>query len=483
MFAVNFQAVFYQLVDLLFDYLDKAMERYKVIKELGDGTYGSVWKALNQQTHEIVAIKKMKRKYYIWEECINLREVKSLRKLNHPNIIKLKEVIRENNELFFIFEYMECNLYQIMKDRSTPFSETEIIKFCYQILQGLSYMHRNGYFHRDLKPENLLVTSDLIKIADFGLAREVLTSPPYTDYVSTRWYRAPEVLLQSPTYTTAIDMWAVGAILAELFTLHPLFPGESELDEIYKICGVLGTPDYETWPDGMQLAAFRNFIFPQFLPVNLSVLIPHASPEAIDLITRLCSWDPQKRPTAEQALHHPFFLIGMSIPLSLGGHFQDNTCAAEVAKNFHSKKACKAWNGEKESSLECFLGLSLGLKPSLGHLGAMGSQGVGAVKQEVGSSPGCQSNPKQSLFQVLNSRAILPLFSSSPNLNVVPVKSSLPSAYTVNSQVMWPTIAGPPAAAVTVSTLQPSILGDFKIFGKSMGLASQYAGKEASPFS
>jgi serine/threonine protein kinase len=241
---------------------------------------------------------------------------------------------------------------------------------------------------------------------------------------------------------------------------------------------VLGTPDDETWPEGMQLAAFRNFIFPQLLPVNLSVLIPHASPEAIDLIARLCSWDPQKRPTAEQALHHPFFLIGMSIPHSLGEHFQDNTCSADVDTNFHSKKECKAWYGDKESGMECFLGLTLGIKPSLGHLSAMGSQGVGAVKQEVGSS---QSNPKQSLVQVLNSRAILPLFSSSPNLNVVPVKSSLPSAYTVNSQVMWPTIAGPPAAAVTISTLQPSILDDFKIFGTSMGLASQY-GQGSFPF-
>jgi protein kinase len=167
----------------------------------------------------------MKKKYYSWEECINLREVKSLRRMNHPNIVKLKEVIRENDMLFFVFEYMECNLYQLMKTRGKPFSETEVRNWCFQIFQALSHMHQRGYFHRDLKPENLLVTKELIKIADFGLAREISSEPPYTEYVSTRWYRAPEVLLQATVYNAAVDMWAMGAIIAELFSLRPLFPG------------------------------------------------------------------------------------------------------------------------------------------------------------------------------------------------------------------------------------------------------------------
>lgn len=218
------------------------MERYKSVEEIGDGTCGTVYKAINLETSEIVAVKKMKRKYYVWEECMNLREVKSLRKLNHPNIIKLKEIVRENNELFFIFEYMEHNLYDIMRERERPFTEEEVRGLMTQLLQGLVHMHRSEYFHRDLKPENLLVTNNTIKIADFGLAREVSSEPPFTDYVSTRWYRAPEVLLQSSSYTPAIDMWAVGAILAELFTLCPLFPGESEIDQLYKICCVLGDP-------------------------------------------------------------------------------------------------------------------------------------------------------------------------------------------------------------------------------------------------
>ncbi|KAI3835067.1 hypothetical protein MKX03_020361, partial [Papaver bracteatum] len=130
---------------------------YKIIKEVGDGTFGSVYHALNKQTGEVVAIKKMKRKYYSWEECINLREVKSLRKMNHPNIVKLKEVIRENDILYFVFEYMEYNLYQLIKDKLKLFPEAEVRSWCFQVFQALAYMHHCGYFHCDLKPENLLV--------------------------------------------------------------------------------------------------------------------------------------------------------------------------------------------------------------------------------------------------------------------------------------------------------------------------------------
>ncbi|KAF3784850.1 Cyclin-dependent kinase F-4 [Nymphaea thermarum] len=239
-----------------------AASMYKALNGLGEGTYGNVWKAINCQTGETVAIKKLKKKYYSWEECLNLREVQSLRKLNHPNIVKLKELIRENNLLYFVFEYMECNLYEVMKTRSILFTEAEVRNWCFQVFQALAYMHQCGYFHRDLKPENLLVTKDAIKIADFGLAREVLSQPPYTNYVSTRWYRAPEVLLQAPVYSSSVDMWAMGAIMAELFTLQPLFPGSSELDEIYKICSVLGSPGMDTWPEGLQLANLLNYQFP-----------------------------------------------------------------------------------------------------------------------------------------------------------------------------------------------------------------------------
>ena len=190
----------------------------------------------------------------------------SLRKLNHANVVKLKEVIRENDELFFVFEFMEKNLYEMMKEREKMIPEARIRNIMYQVFQGLAFMHKHGFFHRDFKPENLLVKGDTVKIADFGLAREIRSRPPFTDYVSTRWYRAPEVLLRSPNYNSPIDLFACGCIMAELFTLRPLFPGASEADQIYKICSVLGSPTARTWPDGLKLAAAMNFRFPQVQP-------------------------------------------------------------------------------------------------------------------------------------------------------------------------------------------------------------------------
>ncbi|CAH9094014.1 unnamed protein product [Cuscuta epithymum] len=189
--------------------------------------------------------------------------------MNHPNIVKLKEVIRENDNLFFVFKYMERNLYELTKERGKLFSETEVRNWCFQVFQGLAYMHQRGYFHRDLKPENLLVSKDIIKIADFGLAREINSEPPYTEYVSTRWYRAPELLLQSPSWGSTVDMWA---IMAEMFTLRPLFPGMNEADEVYKICSVIGTPTKMEWEDGLKLANGMGYDFPKIVGVHLSVL-------------------------------------------------------------------------------------------------------------------------------------------------------------------------------------------------------------------
>ncbi|KAM3862818.1 serine/threonine-protein kinase ICK-like [Diretmus argenteus] len=290
------------------------MNRYTTIRQLGDGTYGSVILGRSLESGELVAIKKMKRKFYSWEECMNLREVKSLKKLNHANVVKLKEVIRENDHLYFVFEYMKENLYQLMKDRTRLFPESAVRNIMFQILQGLTFIHKHGFFHRDMKPENLLCMGpELVKIADFGLAREIRSRPPYTDYVSTRWYRAPEVLLRSTSYNSPIDQWAVGCIMAELYTLRPLFPGSSEVDTIFKICQVLGTPKKNDWPEGFQLASAMNFRWPQCVPSNLRTLIPNASAEAIHVMRDLLQWDPKKRPASGQALRYAYFYVGQAL--------------------------------------------------------------------------------------------------------------------------------------------------------------------------
>jgi serine/threonine protein kinase len=166
-----------------------------------------------------------------------------------------------------------------------------------------------------MKPENLLCMGpDIVKIADFGLAKEVRSRPPYTDYVSTRWYRAPEVLLRSTMYSAPIDIWAVGCIMAELYTFRPLFPGNSEIDEIFKICSVLGTPDKRDWPEAYRLAAAMNFKFPQFSATPMSSIVPNASSDAVKLIADMLRWNPDKRPTAQQALKYSYFKSMASTP-------------------------------------------------------------------------------------------------------------------------------------------------------------------------
>eukprot|EP00731_Ephydatia_muelleri_P031832 Em0023g339a len=296
--------------------MSSALQGYQVIKDLGDGTFGTVSLARNMKNGELVAIKKMKRDYKTWEECVNLREVKSLAKLKHANVIQLKEVIhgREDNKLYFVFEYMKENLYEMIKHRTKLFPESTVRNIVYQIFQGLAFMHKHGYFHRDIKPENLLCSGpEKVKIADFGLARETRSRPPYTDYVSTRWYRAPEVLLRSPNYSSPIDLWAVGCIMAEIYTFRPLFPGSSEVDEIFKICAVLGTPTKNTWPEGLKLAAAMNFKLPLMVPTSLRTLIPNATEEGLQLINNLLQWDPRLRPTAAQALSTKYFEVGGGI--------------------------------------------------------------------------------------------------------------------------------------------------------------------------
>ncbi|KAF3435929.1 hypothetical protein FNV43_RR23021 [Rhamnella rubrinervis] len=417
------------------------MERYKILEELGDGTCGTVYKAFDWRSHEIVAVKKMKRKFFFWEEYWRLREIRVLRKLSHPNIIKLKEVIRENNEVFLILEYMNYNLYQIMRDQERPFSEDEIRSFMSQVFHGLNHIHRNGYFHRDLKPENLLVTNDVLKIADFGLAREVSSVPPYTEYVSTRWYRAPEVLLQSKSYTPAVDMWAAGAILAELFTLSPIFPGESEIDQLFKICCVRGTPDLTSFPEGTNTSRLFGIIsYEKMLPAKLSDIIPNASPEAIDLIMQLCSWDPSRRPAADESLQHPFFQVRW-IPHSLCDPLELKLSNMGTNPNLELKLS--DFGAEPE---DCFLGLTLAVKPSVTKLDVVHDVSHGMDEDTLFCSGLADHRDQSVLWSLI-----------SPDQRGIhaPVGPSFSVSF---SSIQHPSIRVPQSAGFAMPALQPNIL-------------------------
>ena len=296
------------------------MEDYEIISRIGGGSFADVYKAKEKSTGDIVAIKVLKKKYNNWSECLELREVKSLQKLHEEhlnnqkgieNIVKLKRIvfINESGTLNLIFEFLDRDLFELMKSKAPKgLTENQIRTIAYQTLLGLSFMHKYGFFHRDMKPENLLVVGDTVKIADFGLAREIRSIPPYTEYVSTRYYRAPECILKSTNYNSPVDIWALGCIIAEMY-LHPqpLFFGNNEKEVLFRMCSILGTPTHATWTEGMQQAKKVDIKFPSCPGVNLAEVIPQASPEAIDLMYQMINWDPSKRNTAYNLLQHPFF--------------------------------------------------------------------------------------------------------------------------------------------------------------------------------
>lgn len=284
------------------------MRRFEKIKVLGDGAFGIVTLCRDKETNETVAIKEMKQRYATFDECLALKEVKSLRKIKHENVVRLLQIFRENDRLSLVFELLpDGSLLNTINDHKGPFTEPEIRLIMAQMFEGLAYIHKQGFFHRDMKPENLLWKGNILKIADFGLAREIRSRPPYTEYVSTRWYRAPEIVLKHEFYNSPVDIWAAGAIMAELFNMKPLFQGTSETDQLFKIISITGTPGPGNWPDGIKLANRLNIRLPQFAPTPLNVAIPTASPEALDLLKDILQLDPSKRLSATQALQHPFF--------------------------------------------------------------------------------------------------------------------------------------------------------------------------------
>ena len=285
----------------------------RVIAKLGEGSFAEVFKVKNPKTQQIFAVKRLKKRYRTIDEVNKLPEVLYLRALQgHPNIIKLYEVMFDNNSGFVAlrFEIMDVNLYELVRDNQKPYDEKTSLLLIYQLLKALDFMHQKNLFHRDVKPENCMVNKATfeLKLCDFGSTRQASTSGPYTEYVSTRWYRAPECILTSGSYGPEVDIWAVGCMLYELVTSKPLFPGKHEIDQISRIHNVVGTPSREI------LAKFRqnpntqiSFSFPQRVPQDLHKLLPTMSGPTVDLLTKLLIYNPSDRITAHEALEHPCF--------------------------------------------------------------------------------------------------------------------------------------------------------------------------------
>jgi renal tumor antigen len=288
------------------------MRKYRLIAKKGEGTFSEVLKAQNVKDSKYHAIKCMKNHFESIDQVNNLREIQALRRLSpHQHIVKLEEVLYDqpSGRLALVFELMDANLYEMIRGRRHYLKPELIQSLMYQLVKSLDHMHNKGIFHRDIKPENILVDENSkLKLADFGSCRGIYSKQPYTEYISTRWYRAPECLLTDGYYGPEMDMWGAGCVFFEITSLYPLFPGANELDQIHRIHKILGTPT----PEVLELfkrrgAAHVDFNFPKDDGTTLAKLIPHASAAAIDLMYKMLSYDPSKRLNAREALRHEFF--------------------------------------------------------------------------------------------------------------------------------------------------------------------------------
>jgi len=297
--------------------IDKhVLKKYEIVQKLGRGAYGIVWKAIDKKTHEVVAVKKSFDAFQNATDAQRtFREIMFLQELNgHENIIRLLNVMKADNDLdiYLICDYMESDLHAVI--RANILQDVHKQYIIYQLLKSLKYMHSGQMLHRDIKPSNILLNSDCqVKVCDFGLARgsteqgDAGANPVLTDYVATRWYRAPELLLGSTAYTKGVDQWSVGCILGELLSGKPIFPGTSTMNQLERVIEVTGRPasdDIEAVKSPYAATMLEQLTSSR--PRKLNEMFPSASKEALDLMKCCLHFNPNKRMSAKDGLRHPY---------------------------------------------------------------------------------------------------------------------------------------------------------------------------------
>ncbi|XP_058799841.1 cyclin-dependent kinase-like 4 isoform X2 [Phymastichus coffea] len=300
------------LLQLLSRAPSKAMERYERLGRLGEGSYGVVFQCRDRQTGRLVAVKKFQQT----EDDplirkIALREIRLLKNLKHPNLVSLLEVFRRKRKLHLVFEYCEHTLLNEMEKYPHGCPELMSKQLTWQILQGVAYCHRLGCVHRDVKPENILLTADgIVKLCDFGFARMLSPGENYTEYVATRWYRAPELLVGDTQYGRPVDVWAIGCVFAELVRGEALWPGKSDVDQLYLIRRTLG----ELLPRHVSIFQQNEFFAGVALPTPqtltpLEGLLPEGAGRTLqlDFLRKCLDRDPDERWTCDQLLRHVYF--------------------------------------------------------------------------------------------------------------------------------------------------------------------------------
>ncbi|OCH96513.1 Pkinase-domain-containing protein [Obba rivulosa] len=287
---------------------------YERLNAIEEGSYGVVFRARDKQTGEIVALKKLK----LDEEkhgfpITALREINALMSCKHENVVNIREVVVGDTltQVFIVMDFIEHDLKTLLTVMPSPFLQSEIKTLLLQLLSAVAYCHERWILHRDLKTSNLLMNNrGTIKVADFGLARrygDPVGVGGLTQLVVTLWYRAPEILLGATTYSTAVDMWSVGCIFAELILKEPLFQAKGEIELLSMIFKLLGPPTSTSWPDYQSLPLAKTITLPPQQPPQLRQKFPYLTAAGLDLLSRLLTYDPEKRISAREALQHPYF--------------------------------------------------------------------------------------------------------------------------------------------------------------------------------
>ncbi|AET38284.1 cyclin-dependent serine/threonine-protein kinase CDC28 Ecym_2566 [Eremothecium cymbalariae DBVPG len=289
------------------------LTNYKRLEKIGEGTYGVVYKAVDlRHAQRIVALKKIRLESE--DEGVPstaIREISLLKELKDDNIVRLYDIVHSDaHKLYLVFEFLDLDLKRYMESvpKDQPLGDKIIKKFMMQLCKGIAYCHAHRIIHRDLKPQNLLVNRNgNLKLGDFGLARAFgVPLRAYTHEIVTLWYRAPEVLLGGKQYSTGVDVWSIGCIFAEMCNRKPLFSGDSEIDQIFKIFRLLGTPNESIWPDIVYLPDFKP-TFPKWQRKDLAQVVPSLNENGIDLLDKLITYDPIHRISAKRAVTHPYF--------------------------------------------------------------------------------------------------------------------------------------------------------------------------------
>ncbi|CAI5439006.1 unnamed protein product [Caenorhabditis angaria] len=295
-----------------------SLDDFLKLEKIGEGTYGVVYKGRNKRTNAMVAMKKIRLESE--DEGVPstaVREISLLKELQHPNVVGLEAVIMQENRLYLIFEFLSSDLKRYMDQlkKDEYLDRATVQSYMFQILQAMCFCHQRRVIHRDLKPQNLLVDAKgSIKLADFGLARAIgIPIRVYTHEVVTLWYRAPEILLGAQRYSMGVDMWSIGCIFAEMITKKPLFQGDSEIDELFRIFRILGTPTELEWNGVESLPDYKmtfprwreNYLRDKFIDKKTNSTM--IDDQAFDLLQGLLIYDPKLRISAKKALIHPYF--------------------------------------------------------------------------------------------------------------------------------------------------------------------------------